>query len=181
VVDDFVQNPEGIKFETQAADETIILFMRKHFITNLSWILLTVVLILLPPLILSGVFGFSFVEILNLSPQTTVAVILAWYLFVTGYAFEQFIVWYFNIYIVTNRRVVDIDFFHLLYKSISAADLEDLEDVTFRMGGIFQAIFNYGDIELQTAGTVTQFEFHAVPHPAQVQKTILELTKKKKP
>src|SRR3989344_6082358 len=121
IVDDFVPHPEGIKFETQADDEKIVLFMRKHVITNLSWLLITIILLLLPPLLFSGVIGFSFVELLSLSPQTVVAIILAWYLFVFGYAFEHFIVWYFNFYLVTNRRVVDVDFFHLLYKAISAA------------------------------------------------------------
>ena len=131
--------------------------MRKHIITNLGWVLLTSLLLLLPPLLIVETLGFSFIEVLGLTPQTAAAIVFTWYLFVLGFAFEQFMVWYFNLYIVTNHRVVDVDFFHLLYKTISAADLDDLEDVTFRMGGIFQALFNYGDIELQTAGTVTQF------------------------
>lgn len=151
--------------------------MRKHFITNLGWVTLTLLLFAVPPVLLSSFFGISFHELLGLNSRTVVAIIFSWYLFVIGFAFEQFMVWYFNLYIVTNHRVVDIDFYHLLYKTISAADLDDLEDVTFRMGGIFQAVFNYGDIELQTAGTVTQFEFHGLPHPASVQKTILELSK----
>ncbi len=176
-MNDFVVSPVGVSFETQAQGENIALLMRKHFITNLAWIFLGVVLILLPPLLLSGALGFTLNQFIILSPQTITALILTWYLFTFGYIFEHFMVWYFNLYILTNRRVVDIDFYHLLYKAISAADLEDIEDVTFRMGGIMQALFNYGDIEIQTAGSVNQFEFHSVPQPAFVQKRILELAK----
>lgn len=176
-MNDFFVSPVGVSFETQAQGETIAILMRRHFITNLSWILLGVFLVLLPPLLFSGAFGFTLKDLINLSPQTITALILTWYLLTFGYLFEQFMVWYFNLYILTNRRVVDVDFYHLLYKAISAADLEDIEDVTFRMGGLMQAIFNYGDIEIQTAGTVNQFEFHSVPQPALVQKKILELAK----
>lgn len=176
-MNDFVVSPVGVSFETQASGENIAILMRKHFITNLPWIILGIVLVLLPPLLLSGAFGFTLKDLLNLSPRTLMALILTWYLFTFGYVFEQFMVWYFNLYILTNRRVVDIDFYHLLYKAISAADLEDIEDVTFRMGGIMQALFNYGDVEVQTAGAQNQFEFHSVPQPALVQKKILELAK----
>ena len=40
------------------------------------------------------------------------------------------------------------------------------------MGGIAQVVFNYGNITIQTAGEVPEFEFHHVPKPGEVRKEI---------
>jgi membrane protein YdbS with pleckstrin-like domain len=173
----FEKDPQNVTFETQGNDEKIILLMRKHPFTNITWITMGVLLLLLPPVLLGSFFSFNIVDYFFLSPMTIVALLLAWYLFVLGYLFEHFMVWYFNLYILTTDRVVDIDFYHLLYKSIAAADLSDVQDVTFRMGGIAQAVFNYGDIHIQTAGSNVEFEFHSLPQPAAVQKAILDTAK----
>lgn len=174
---DYIADPEDISFEAQVADEKIALLLRKHFATNTGWILLAIILFFLPLFFLSPLPGFSLANYLGLDIKMQIAALLVWYLFLFGFIFEEFMVWYFNIYIVTNERVVDVDFYQLLYKKVSAADLHDLQDVTFTMGGVAQAIFNYGDIQIQTAAETDQFDFFAVPKPAMVQKVILSMAK----
>lgn len=44
----FWQNPQGVYFDTQEANEHILLFLRRHFITNLPWIFTTVLFLFLP-------------------------------------------------------------------------------------------------------------------------------------
>lgn len=179
-MNDFIQSPQGVTFETQAEDEHIVLLLRKHIVTNVGWVLLTIFLALIPPLFLLEIFNFGLTDFFPLSPEQIVVLTLAWYLFVIGFAFEHFMIWYFNIYVLTDHRAVDVDFYHLLYKRVSAADLSDVQDVTFTMGGLAQAAFNYGNVHIQTAGTAPEFEFTSVPKPAFVQKTILELSRPKR-
>ena len=114
---------------------------------------------------------FSFYKGLELE---NIAIAL-WYVMSVIYTLERFITWYFNVYIVTDRRLIDIDFKPLFYKNVSEATYSNLEDTSFSMHNIFQTIFNYGDVLMQTAAEKTQFEFIDIPNPAKVQDIISNL------
>lgn len=166
-------------FETQSSDEKLLALLRAHFVTNIRWILITAVLIFVPIVVyLTNVFdpvlsSFKF-------PQKSIdGFVLIWYLGVFAYAFQGFLTWYFNIYIVTDRRIVDMDFFQILYKRVSSAHLENIEDITFTIGGVSQVLFHYGDVHIQTAGEQNNFEFLRVPNPNNV-KQIIERAKHNK-
>lgn len=170
----FDLEPKGVKFETQLVNEHIIILLRKHFITNTWWIAVGIFMFLVPMLIaaLDPFLGLS--EVIKIPLRLQAVAVIIWYLLTFAFVFEQFLIWYFNVYIVTNKRLVDVDFFGLLYKQISEAGLDKIQDVTHRMGGVLQVVFNYGDVIIQTAGTQEFFEFHAIPQPQKVQKAILE-------
>ena len=89
--------------------------------------------------------------------------------------FGNFLSWYFNVGIGTNHRVIDIDFHSLLYKEVTIALLEKVEDVTSKTSGFFSAIFNYGNVFLQTAGTEANIEFMNIPRPALIVKIVNQL------
>ena len=44
----FCENPDGITFNTQEKDEQISLLLRRHFVTNIPWIFITIILIVFP-------------------------------------------------------------------------------------------------------------------------------------
>lgn len=165
--------PKQISFETQREKETIILLMRRHWVTNLGWILLTITLVLLP------LFSPFFPIFQVLPSRFQLITILVWYLLNFAFFLENFLSWYFNVYIVTDERIVDIDFFSLIYKEISDARIENIQDVTYSMGGLFRALFNYGNILIQTAAEHPVFEFDAIPKPAWVVQKINEVIEKK--
>ena len=158
-----------INFETQEEKEKVVLFLRQHPVVNVGWVIIAVLMILAPsflrifPLLSFLPGNFQFVAV------------LIWYLITFAFALEKFLSWYFNIFIVTDRRVVDIDFHNLIYKEVSDADVDKVQDVTYSMGGVTRAIFNYGDVLIQTAAEKTEFKFEAVPNPDRVAKIIQEL------
>ena len=100
------------------------------------------------------------------------AVVLVWYLFTFSYLLVSFLLWYFTVSIVTNERIIDIDFINILHKEFSATTLSKVEDVTMKTGGFIRALFDYGDVFIQTAGTNANFEFLAAPHPEKVVRII---------
>lgn len=168
-------------FETQNLDEEVIVFERAHFFTNVWLIIIVVILILVPPALELIPFGNNSPITISLSQETQFVLTLSWYLFVVAYALQRFLLWYFNIYVITTKRVVDIDFFNLFYKQISSTTLDDIQDVTHTRGGVAQLIFDYGNVFIQTAGTVTNFEFHAIAKPNEIQKKLINLLTKKAP
>lgn len=167
--------PIGISFATQGEDEEIYLFLRKHFVTNLPWIFATLILIFLP--VLFFFFSKFLLPLQFLIISKSLPILIAfYYLVIFGiFLFVNFIDWYFNVYIVTNQRVVDVDFINIIYREVSSTRLNLIQDVTVKTGGVIRSVFDYGDVFIQTAGTEMNFEFEAVPHPQQVAQEIEEL------
>jgi hypothetical protein len=161
--------PEDVDFETRDDEEKIVLLLRAHPITNVKWILITLLMLLVPSLV--AAFG-----ILSSLPRGFDLVIsLGWYLITMAYALENFLSWYFNVYIVTNLRVIDVDFYNLIDKKVSDADIDKIQDVSYTNFGVFRMFFDYGDVFIQTAAEVSEFDFFAVPDPERVTKIINEL------
>lgn len=161
--------PEKINFETRDSKEKVILFLRKHPITNIKWLIASILLIM-------GPFFLGIFPILNfMPPNFQFIAVLGWYLVATGYVLENFLSWFFNVYIVTDERIIDVDFDNLIYKEVSDANIDKIQDVTYKMGGVARTFFNYGDVSVQTASEVPNFDFLAVPSPDKVVRILQEL------
>ncbi len=169
----YVEKPENCRFEGQDENEKILLLLRAHPITNIPWIFFATVLFFLPFFLpgLISVTGFDF----SFIPESyKVAFLIFNYLLVLVIVFEGFLYWYFNVYIVTDKNVVDVDFHSILFKNIDVAPLRNIEDTSSSMGGLLHSIFNYGNVFLQTAGATKNIDFHSVPKPHQVADFILD-------
>jgi len=165
----FLPNPVAMRFSTQAPTEHIILLLRQHPVTQLGWVLAAAIGAFLPILFDS----IHFFDYLPLSYQ--IGVYLGWYLILLGFVFESFIKWFYNVYILTDERVIDVDFHHLTYRNISAAKIDNIEDVTAKTAGFLSALFDFGTVTIQTAAAQREFEFNGVPHPVKVKKIINDL------
>lgn len=169
----FAHSPGNISFENQEKNERVELFLRQHIITNVPWALAAVLMLLAP-------FLLRFFPFLGFMPGSfQLIIVISWYLLTAAFILENLLSWFFNIYIVTDRRIVDVDFHNLIYREVSDANLERVQDVTVKMGGATRAVFNYGDIFIQTAGAAPNFDFLAVPRPDEVARILQELRKGK--
>jgi len=175
LINSFIKKPEKMYFEGEDGDEEILYVFRKALITNLGWTLLVILLIFVPTSF-NGFLASVQAKIPLVVTPTFIFIINAlWYLFVFGYAFERFLNWFFNVHIITNKRVVDMDFDHLLHRNISEAPLRNIEDITHTIKGISQTIFNFGDVSVQTAAEKRELEFINVANPAMIQDLLSDL------
>ena len=165
----FSSFPAQICFETQDDTESVVLFMRQHPIVNLPWVLVAVFMTLLP-----SIFGF-FPPYANLPAAYQFVITAGWYLFVSGFSLAKFMGWFFNIYIVTDERIVDVDFLNIFFRRISTAKIEEIQDVNVTSSGAFETFFGYGNVFIQTAAEVSQFEFIAIPNPDKVGKILNQM------
>lgn len=166
-------NPENVKFENQEADEQIILLIRRHLITNVPWIV-TALIFIITPLVLSF-FSNLFTPFFHISSNTLFVLVLFYYLIILGFILVEFSLWYFTVGIVTNKRLIDLDLIGILNKHVSETKLNLIEDVSYVQVGSIRSVFNYGDVEIQTAGTLTNFEFDRAPEPARIVRIIADL------
>jgi len=164
-------NPQ-VKFDTSEEGEKVSLLLRSHPFTQIGWIL-------------SSIFFLVLLFVLNFFPQSffnlgqILIINLFFIVFILSYIWLNILSWYFNVGIVTNKRVIDIDLHAVIYKEISDAQLGKIEGITVKSGGYLQSLFDYGSIFIQTAGAAVNIEFNNVPHPTDAVQVINNLLGKK--
>src|SRR3990172_9667450 len=87
----FITNPLGVSFVEQEPDEKVLLFLRRHFITNVPWIFITIVLIFIPLILFAFRINLQILEALSLPIRFTVVFTILYYLIVFSYTFINFI------------------------------------------------------------------------------------------
>lgn len=158
----FAAKPFNIAFDAQHSDEQVLLLLRQSLITQIKYVLIVIGLLFVPVL-------FNAVGMLSFLPANFQFVAnLGWYLIVLSYVLEVFISWFYNVYIITDERIIDVDFHSLLFKTVAYAKIDNIEDISATTAGALGSIFDYGTVRIQTAGTVTEFEFESVPQPSKV-------------
>jgi len=161
--------PKEVEFETQDSQEEIILLLRRHPIVNIRWIALSILMIFSPILL-------NFVPLLgSFPPNFCTIIIIIWYLITLSFTFEKFLSWFYNVYIITDERIIDVDFHSLVYREITQCKIDKIQDITYKGGGLFRSIFNFGDIFIQTAAETQMIEFEKVPHPAKIVRVLNQL------
>jgi len=162
-------------FDTQDADEKIILLLRRH------------PLIFLGP-IFRLVFGFALLFTVryiirafwpalaetSFYPPTA----LAGYFFSLLLILIFFIDWldyYLDVWIVTDRRIVNIEQRRLFNRQVSEQRIFRVQDVTSESVGLIPTIFKFGNVYVQTAGARERFMFKQVPQPEKVKQIIIDI------
>jgi hypothetical protein len=173
----YAEQPAGVYYQDQEPGEQVKVLLRRHMATNSGWLLASAVGLVIPPilaLIHPGEYiGFEWTQ--SIPSVTVLLLTLFWYVLVLGFALESFLIWYYNVYLVTNERLVDVDFIGLMHYSASEAGLRQIQDVEHMQEGLPQLLFGYGKVEAQTAGTRQNLVFEKVPHPSRVADIITDL------
>lgn len=95
-------------------------------------------------------------------------------LFGLVYAGRLAFVWYWNAGIVTSERVVDIDQRGFFDRAVSEAPYDKIQDVSYKIKGVFGTVFNIGAVIIQTAGASSTIELLDVGDPKDVHHAITE-------
>lgn len=171
----FLVKPKNFTFKEREESEEVLLVLRPHWFSNIKWVLITFLMIFVPSLLRYLSFGTAIFNVNILPGAYEFIATLIWFTFVFIFAFESFLSWYFDLYIITDRRVIDIHFNNLLDVKSSEANIDVIQDVTSRVSGFAQTMFNYGNVTIQTAGTVGELCFEKVPNPSRVTEVLQEL------
>jgi hypothetical protein len=165
----FIAIPDNVDFETRDEGEKLVFMLRKHPITNFKWGMIALLMLIVP--IIINYFSF-----LNFMPGNFQFIIFsAWYLITMAFILENFMMWLFNVDIITNQRIIDVDFYNLIYKHVSSCNIDKVQDVSYTMAGVVRTIFNYGNVLIETAGEIPQIDFASIPHPDQAVKILKDL------
>lgn len=160
-----------LTFPGKEIDENIFVFVRRFPLAFVPSLALTVVVAVLGGVLIL-LLGYG--DIIG----NTVRVLLAsaFFLLMLLFGLIEFIDFYFDIHIVTDRRIVDIDQLRLFNRDVQTLLLDDIQDVQSKTKGFFPTLFNYGDVVIQSAGAKPNFIFSQIRHPENVAAIIIDLS-----
>lgn len=171
-----IKNPSNTSYEGKDRDEEVLLLIRRSLITNFTWLFGGIIYFIVPfitiPLLRraayenSAVFDNFFIFSLT----------FFWYLSLFGYLLREFLDWYFEVFLVTTKKIIDID---KGATNISETLLTNVQDVTSETPSMFAQIFNIGNIKIQTAAETKEFEFGMVDNPSKVRDFISDTVARK--
>lgn len=175
IVGGLVVQPEGINFATQDSDEEVFVILRRAVITNFGWVSAVAFYASLPIalLVLLTVFELNVRD--NFPDGYLWVLPLLYYSALLTYAIVKFNEWFYNLIIVTNKRLLFYSFSPLTTYRVSETYLENIQDVSQSTVGFFPSIFNYGDLLVQTASQRAKFVIKNIPRPTWVRNILVDL------
>ena len=96
-----------------------------------------------------------------------------WWLVVWSSAFNAFTKYYLNVWVLTNKRIVEIEQRGYFRREVSSLLLDRVQDVTIEINGAIDSLLGIGDINVQTAGAQERFTMDNVPKPEELRDIIL--------
>lgn len=168
-------------FAGQHGHENIKLLLRKHILVLLFSLLPSIFLIILA-IVAYVAAPFLFPDVLQ-SPyyEYFLLVLNLFVLYSVGLAFLTWMDWYLDVWILTEERIVDIKQAGLFARDVSELELNRVQDVTVQARGVFSTVFNYGNVQIQTAGEKLEFLFEQVPNPYATKDAIIKAAHNYKP
>ncbi|MBI5456313.1 HAMP domain-containing histidine kinase [Candidatus Kaiserbacteria bacterium] len=156
--------------------EKILLKLRKHWIILLRDTIGTLIIGLIPgivvPLIIATVPSL-YLDAIGYAAIASFATAL-WLLVVWMALFALWTDYYLDLWIVTDRRIVNIDQVGLFNRQIATWGLDRVQEITVRSENFVQEFFGYGSIEIQTAGPSDEYaKVEGIPNPEKARNIIL--------
>jgi uncharacterized integral membrane protein len=150
-------------FDDQFDDEEVLFVFRKHPVVMRKGLVLASVVILLGtlPALVKPELSFFFGGL-------AVGFFLSFVVF-----FPSWIAWYYSIFIVTDKRLIQIARKGLFHKTVVDMNLTQIQSMNYQISGIQETLLKFGTIMIQTY--MGDLVIHDVHHPEKVQKTIASI------
>ncbi|MBU0613530.1 PH domain-containing protein [Patescibacteria group bacterium] len=146
--------------------EETVKIVRAYILSQIFKITVIIILILLPFFLLFLLFQRGFWGVIGFFALLIIAI---------AFTTRSAIIWYYNAFMITNKRIIDFDQKGLFDKTVSVATYDKIQDISFKKKGVFSTVFNYGTIVIQTAGTNANLEIRSVFEPEKIQDVIMEI------
>ncbi len=164
-------------FPSERPDESVYVFARPYYLSFLPWLTLGGALIVVGVVFVILALT-SFPELITNPLGYDIFIVLtsAYFLMLLPFLTVAFIDFYYDLHIVTDHRLVDINQKSLFVREVNELALEEVQDVSSQNTGILRSLFDFGDIVIETAGAErNKFVFNDVFHPREIASIILDL------
>lgn len=156
-------------------DEEIFAILHRHWFNIASQFFLVALLALLT--LLLGIGALAYLENQSLFAYRAIPIFGTSFVLLTLWI-VSFFIWvdyHLDIWVITSGRVIDIEQKGMFRREISELDYGHVQDATSEITGIIQTALNYGDVNIQTAGTNSRFLFRNIAQPDKVKTLVMHL------
>jgi hypothetical protein len=174
-----MKNYQKFHFKEVGKDENIIKVLHRNWFDILQQFFIIFIMILA----LAG--GFFLLPVLFpdvVQEQNSYNLFIfmesTFFLFLWIYAFFIWVDYYFDVWIITNERIINIEQKSLFVRSVSELKFERIQDVTVEVKGVIPTVINYGNVFVQTAGEKERFVFRHISNPYAIKDLIMSMQKK---
>lgn len=155
--------------------ETVVLKVHKHWWFIVVRIIALSIMLLLPLIVWAVLRAYDLVVLTQAGAASFVALSALWIL-VGWVLFWQFwTLYYMDMWIITDRRLIDIDYKGFFDRNIAMLRLNKVQDMTVEVKGVIGSLLGFGHVLVQTAGTSEEFIIDQVSDPEGLRSKISEL------
>lgn len=152
-------------------DEEVMSVMRKHWFVLLERVFVYIVLFFLPIILLLilptfglSVGGAAFVIFFS----------MLWMLIFLMAIFTVWTIYYLDLWIVTNQRLIDIEQRALFNREITTLRMETILDVQVNIEGVIETILDFGTLQVMTSGRAgPDASIIGIPYPEKERDVIM--------
>lgn len=94
------------------------------------------------------------------------------------YTLHLWMNWYFDLFVLTNQRLINIDQKGIFTREVSEATYMNVQGATYELSGLFAMLFNYGTVKIQAIGIKDLVKIESAEDPKRLQELILEIKDK---
>jgi len=141
-------------------DEKIIKIVRQHPIVLRHKILISLILITGP---------FFFLTLLLRFDNIGLVIFFSILIFGILYLIKFLIAWRSTIFYITNKKIIDTDYKKIFDKTTTQVPLEQILDSSFKLKGVLQNIFNFGELKINFAQGTSKIILQNISKPKKVQ------------
>jgi signal transduction histidine kinase len=150
-------------FADQFDDEEVLFVFRKHPIVMRKGLIFGMLAILLGtvPALFDPRYSVYFIGL-------AAGLLLGFFVYLPFW-----ISWHFSVFIVTDKRLIQITQKGLFNRSVIDMGLGQIQMVNYQVAGLQETLLGFGTIMMQTL--VGDLVIHEIPHPEKIQKKLLEV------
>lgn len=156
--------------------EKIVYVIRRHWLTYIPTVLSFAAMAAVPFVayfVMPNEFTSFFAD--QYSSAITTLLLSVYELSIALFFYSSFLMYYLDMMIITNDRLVQIQQKTLFSRSVSELDLYRIQDTTSDITGVIATMIGYGLLKIQTAGERENFTFEFVPHVSEVRRHLMTL------
>lgn len=152
--------------------EAIALQVHRHWFFLLTHAVLLAAASALPFIAYKLLVMYDIIAIGSISSSAGWTLGALWILAAWTLYFKFWTLYWLDIWVVTNQRLIDIDYKHLFDRDIAILKLDKIQDVTVRITGVFGHLLKFGSVAVQTAGQQREFVIDQIAHPEKLRDAI---------
>jgi len=159
-------------FKSELPGEKTILVVRRHWFFLFLSIFFILFLALLPFIFYFFIRGFSWYNIFSSLYWflVTIYFLILWLLL-----FYSLTIYILTTLVLTNLKLIKIEQKTLFNYERDEMELDKIQDISVNISGFFATFLNFGDISVQTAGTIAKFSFNYLSQPHKIKEIIMSL------